>query len=157
MKKPQFILLIILTIISCNSEKSTKQQPTDQYDWLIGSWQPDNDSTKLETWNKLSSLSYTGIGLKNVDTDSMQAFEYLRLFKLDDKWQYSAQVQNQNEGKSVVFVQNKNTAKEVLIVENRAHDFPKTIEYRYITDSLIGVSLNKGMEGEYSYKCLKKD
>jgi len=157
MKKPIFILFIALLTLSCNSEKSNKQQASDQYDWLIGSWQPDNDPTRLETWNKLSSLAYTGIGLKHVGTDSMRAFEYLRLFKLDDKWQYTAQVQNQNNGQEITFAQKKKATGKVLKVENLSHDFPKTIEYQYMSDRIIGVSLNKGLEGEYNYKCLKQD
>lgn len=157
MKYGTLILIpLILILASCKQEKKAENKPTSPYHWLLGSWHPVGDTTQLETWEKLSTLSYTGMGLKYAGTDSMRAYEYLRLYKLDDQWQFTAIVDGQNKGKEIVFIQDKIINDSILHVKNLNHDFPKSIFYELVNDSTINVILNKEMEEEFEIEMRRK-
>jgi hypothetical protein len=157
MKNGTSVIILLLVLTSCTPNKKAENKSTAPYNWLLGEWHPNNDTTQLETWNKISSLSYTGMGLKHAGTDSMQAFEFLRLYKLDNKWQYSAIVDGQNEGKEIIFTQEKMISDSILHIKNMEHDFPKSIWYECVSDSLMTVVLNKGLEKEYRIEMRRKE
>jgi len=144
------LVAIVILLFGCKPEQKTKVT----YDWLVGTWQQE-EKDSYEVWHKINSHSYQGVGY--VMKDSIPTpFEYLRLYYLDQKWNYSATVAHQNNGKTIEYVQ-KNIKANALFVENQTHDFPKSIFYEHSKDRILNISLNLNLPNEIRYSMRKVD
>lgn len=89
-----------------------------------------NGGERLETWSKTSEGEWTGRGLRVTGADTV-LLEILTLRTLKGRWQYIAEVPDQNEGEPVVFDCTDHKRNEIVFTNSR-HDFPQRIRYRLI-------------------------
>lgn len=119
----------------------TSCQSTNQFEWLIGSWQRTNDhegSHTYEYWESVESGKLKGMGCTIVAGDAVFK-EDMVLINRDGQW--SLEVAGPNES-PVIFMLTDMTDTS-FVVENPAHDFPQKIVY-----FLDGEELKASISGE---------
>ena len=132
------ILLIGVLIISCNQNKKEGSKTNENsieltdvavnFDWLLGEWKRHDGETGKETfesWKKLSSSEYSGIGFTLQNGDTIEQ-ERLKLIKFNGNWDLIVKVSEESE--SVIFKMTE-LKSDGFTCENDAHDFPKRIKY----------------------------
>jgi len=104
-----------------------------------------------ETWKKISSdeLHNRTFKINGKDTTLL---EKVQLIKKGDNIFYISTVQNQNDGKSVIFklIENKNNQ---FVFSNPTHDFPQRIVYHFVTQD----SLHAWIDGQSNGRLVKQD
>jgi len=133
------MLSVIGLMCSCNSVPPK----LNQAQWLEGSWRI-KGTNKTEVWSKINDYSYSGMVFQG-EGEEQKILEYLRFYKLDNRWNYSAIVPDQNRGREILFTESA-SAFNSFVVENAIHDFPKSIKYFLQDTSSIMVTLNEGEE-----------
>ena len=131
MKIPALLLLLLISF-SCSSEN---------FDWLIGTWERTNDEEgyrTYENWTKNSLTEYLGWGCTLQDGDTVFK-ENLRLIKADGEW--NLEVTGVNENPTLFLLVNRKD--NGFICENKLNDFPKLIEYSG-QDSLLTAKISDG-------------
>lgn len=141
-------LVIILVVVSCN--QAVSQDPVYQ---LVGEWQVEGKPT-YEAW-ELTDGKLVGEGYKIKD-DQKFVSETLSISNESGDWTYSATVPNQNEGRTIPFKLNTKVA-DKLSFENLSHDFPKKIQYQFLSEKEIFVSVLGDEDKGFSFKMIKQD
>jgi uncharacterized protein YciI len=142
-------LFVFLTILL--TQQSISQ--TVSLDFLEGTWKR-KDKNHYEHWDKLNPRTLKGFSymLKN---GNITVTEYAAIHQTRGKEVvYSATVKGQNAGKTINFKQTLSDT--ALVFENQAHDFPKKIVYKKLTDSEILVQISDGGQKIYTYSLLKQ-
>jgi len=153
------ILLLLLTLLSCNqsSKNNPKSTPTksitkpEDYTWLLGNWKRVNEEEgkeTFETWDKISDTEYAGIGytMQNGDTISQ---EKMRLTKSGEHWDIIVSFPQVDE--SVTFKGESHTVTEFVFV-NPENDFPNKIKYWKSGDKLLAAISNAKMEISFEFE-----
>lgn len=144
----QMVLLIFGVLFwSC-----TAQKDIEKVDFLIGNWQIENKTT-FESWKKEGNILY-GYSYKYIEGEK-RITETLSIEQKEDSVVYTAQVNDQNQGKPIPFILNINV-QDKLSFENSNHDFPKKIQYQKINESKIYVSVLGEEDKGFSYFLIKK-
>jgi hypothetical protein len=123
-------------VFSCKPEKGG---PTSVRDNLVGKWvHPEisgKDRTFIEEWSKLNDSTYTGKAYAlDLNTGNIMMAEELSLSFSENNWTYSASP----SGQAVTEFKMSEMTPEHMRFENPDHDFPKYIEYRWLSaDSLV--------------------
>ena len=164
MYKTALILLMAISILSFNScseegEKETKtrnekEMVTENFNWLLGSWERTGEEAGKETfenWQKISDTEYTGLGFTMQNEDTIKQ-EKIRLLKSDDNW--SLEVQPQDEPSPITFNMTSFNDKE-FICENKALDFPKLIKYWKSENKLNALVSGDDMEISFEFERIK--
>lgn len=141
-------LVIILVVVSCN--QAVSQDPIYQ---LVGTWQVEGKQT-YEAW-ELTDGKLVGEGYKIKD-DQKLVSETLFISNESGDWTYSAKLPNQNEGRTIPFKLNTEVA-DKLSFENLSHDFPKKIQYQFLSEKEIFVSVLGDEDKGFSFKMIKQD
>lgn len=137
MKLSKYIFILLL-LSTCSP------QVEQDLNFMLGTWKHESKD-QFEAWEKVSELELSGEGYKIID-GKKQLWETLSIQKIDGQWVFQARVPDQNEGEVVSFILNPNS-KATLSFENEAHDFPKKIQYRPISEDSIQVHV-VGKNGE---------
>lgn len=139
--KPTICLFLIFTLslFSCQTEKPAKLP--DSLLKLEGNWKF-SDSDEYEIWKQQDSV-YVGKVIRVTEKDTVIR-ENLRLIERNSEIFYEAAVNGQNNGHPVLFRLTFSND-TLLIFENPEHDFPKQIEYHFISEekltAVVGDSL----------------
>lgn len=139
------IALIILT--SCNTGQ-------DNFDWLLGDWQRSNEKAGMETyesWKKISSTEYLGIGFTMQDGDTIWQ-ENIKLIQVDGNWDLV--VISPGEAGHTSFRMSHSKPFEFTCV-NEKHDFPNEIKYWKDGDMLRALVSGSDMEIPFDFEYLK--
>lgn len=120
--------------------------------FLRGTWKVENEET-YEHWDSLNDQRLKGYSYEIKD-GQMKVSEYLDITVKNKEVLYTASVVNQNKGKDVSFKLTK--ADSVFTFENPAHDFPKKVVYKRITDTKIYVEVSDGKDKKFSYNMQKQ-
>ncbi|WP_231390087.1 DUF6265 family protein [Sphingobacterium pedocola] len=141
-------LLVFLAILLAQQSISQTIFP----DFLEGTWKR-KDRNHYEHWDKLNPRTLKGFSylFKN---GIIVVTEYTTIYHKGKEVVYSAAVKGQNAGKTINFKQTLSDT--ALVFENLAHDFPKKIVYKKLTDSEISVQISDGEQKKYSYRLLKQ-
>lgn len=128
----RFILFSPLLLAACNVSKNFQEQII--YDFS-GTWVSNSEGMRFEeTWlsneNKL-----LGKGIICIDSDTLFK-ERLVITKRYGKWCYGAAIENQNDGETIFFKLKDETGQGEYIFCNKRHDFPRTLLYRFNSDTL---------------------
>jgi hypothetical protein len=126
---------------------------TDPVSQLVGTWQVEGQAV-YEHWDRLGETALKGFSYELKDGQPVVS-EYLDLFKRGDDWVYAATVLNQNEGRTVEFVQCQGD-KGAISFENPAHDFPRRIVYRFVSDREMAVTVSDGAGKGFTLKLLRR-
>jgi hypothetical protein len=134
-----FIIACIVFLTACQSSNNSKPNNIlPDFDWLVGKWINNQDSTALffENWTKNDEWNFIGKSFILANRDTV-FFESIKLSFSDSGTYYSVAVRNQNYSDTVHFklVSSEN---KIFIFENKKHDFPQSITYQYkAPDTLI--------------------
>lgn len=130
MRKSFLIALLISVTISTVFTQSLPE-------FLAGTWKVENSET-YEHWDKINENNFKGISYKVIN-GKMLITEYLDIKKTDGEIVYTATVLSQNNGKGIDF---KLTSSDGLFsFENPAHDFPKFIRYKHISENKMSATV----------------
>lgn len=141
--------LLLFILISCNAQE--KKQNINE---LIGKWKVEDKNT-FENWEKVSDSYFTGKSYK-LNKDQEQITETLEIVYQKGAYVYKATVGDQNQGKTILFKHNK-SLNEMLSFENLDHDFPKKIQYKFISNNKILVHVLGENDRGFSYYLIKQD
>ena len=160
--KKAFYLTAALITFSCNQNSSketvdsglTKNEITENFDWLIGEWKRLNTIPGKETfenWKKTSASEYIGLGftLENKDTISQ---EKMRIIENNGKW--TLEVKMPEEKESTIFI-NKDLKKSEFLFVNDSISFPNKIKYWLEGDNLKALVSSKDMEIPFDFQRIK--
>ena len=128
MKKLITFFLFLILFTGC---EATSVQNIENQEFMLGTWKAEGRS-EYEVWEKQSTEHYQGYAYRIVDGEK-QTSERMQVKKLNNTWQLTVRVPEQNEGQSVVFTLRPSNADEWLF-ENLKHDFPKQILYKKISN-----------------------
>lgn len=143
-------LLVFLTVLLTQRSISQTIFP----DFLEGTWKR-KDKNHYEHWDRLNSRTFRGFSYM-LKSGSITVTEYATIHQRKEKEiVYSVAVKGQNSGKTVNFKQTLSDT--ALVFENQAHDFPKKIIYKKLTDSEVLVQISDGGQKIYSYTLLKEN
>lgn len=133
MKKHFSIIICLLICVSCSFEHKTADNESELvFEKLLGTWKL-NEEPQFEKWTKNNDGSYSShvFSVSGKDTTTM---EKVSIFQEADKWHFKTLVKDQNKGKTITFTSTK--VSDVLVqFENPAHDFPRIIHYRLISQN----------------------
>ena len=149
MKLISFIFVLFLSLPWSDADT---MQP-EKFDWLLGSWQRNNDRpgrVTYEHWTKISGSEYHGLGctLRNGDTIFK---EEIKLFKRDNQWVYEVSGVNEDP---TPFKLTK-LSRRSFTCENKGNEFPKFIDYSLEDDTLMARIYGGGAEVLFDFSRLK--
>jgi len=123
-----------------------------QVEKLQGTWKIENKES-FEVWSiendSLSGYSY------NFKEGQKIITETLSIKKVNGQYIYEATVPNQNKGNTIPFLLKSSNA-SLLSFENAEHDFPQKIQYQFISDSEIEVSVLGEKDKGFSFKLIRQ-
>jgi hypothetical protein len=136
--KKILILLIGISIISCNQTQKEKQedeikspttiQKSENFDWLLGKWKrlkEEEGKETFENWNKITETEYFGIGFTMQNGDTIKQ-EKIRLKKINGKWDLT--VKDPEESQTIIFKGISHDENQ-FTCENNEIEFPNKIKY----------------------------
>ena len=154
MKNSIYILVVILTLTSC--QKSKEVSKIVGTDWLLGKWENKSDEGHLlETWKKVNDSLFIGESYFIREKDTLHS-EKIQLKQKGENLFYIATVKGQNNDKPVTFKRNIEIEKQ-LVFENPKHDYPKKIIYNpfaknHLMIEISGIQQDKPSSTRYSMK-----
>lgn len=144
------IAVLIVTLCACNSKK---ENPIHQTQWLIGTWQHQDESGNVsyESWKKINSDELSGKSYVLQEGDTV-VFEELSLVCRQDSLFYIPTVKGHNNDRPISFPLSS-ISEDKMLFENLLHDFPQQISYQKIgTDSLVAEvsGLENGVQRKFA-------
>lgn len=142
MKYSIFILIAVLTLVSC--QKSKEVSKIVGQDWLLGKWEnKSDDGNLLEIWKKANDSLFTGESYFIKEKDTLHS-EKIELQQRGENLVYVSTIKGQNNDKPVDFKHNIEIEKQ-LVFENPKNDYPRKIVYKPITKDRIFIEVS-GMQ-----------
>lgn len=140
-------LLIVFFVVILVSESYS--QKSNDVNWLAGTWVINTARGKMiETWKVTSDSTVAGKSFFiKINSDTIPQ-EQINFIFSNGSWKYIPLVQDQNEGKPVIFDIIYIKGNE-FIAENPTHDFPQRISYRLIENKLYA-SIEGSRNGKYA-------
>lgn len=135
-------LLSFFTFLGCSQRLN---HPAEaglelQLKLLEGRWMEMDQGNYAETWaSHPGDTMLTGAGF-SVKSGVFTRTEKLSIIKNDTSIFYQATVEGQNQGATIPFKRVKKD-NDKLVFENPAHDFPQRIEYYFLTDSTLEITV----------------
>ena len=118
---------MLVFIFSCSVNKMEK------FDFLIGTWKIENQA-QFESWTR------AGLAIK----------------RIGDQIVYEATVPDQNQGQTIQFVLNPEIDSSFSF-ENSNHDFPKSIQYRKISENELIIKVSGDDNNGFNYRMIKQE
>lgn len=135
-------LLSFFTFLGCSPRINHDNQAgmESQLKLLEGRWIEMDQGNYAETWARhRGDTLLTGAGF-SVKSGVFTRTEKLAIIKNDTAIFYQATVEGQNQGETISFKLLK-PDNDSLVFENPAHDFPQRIEYYFLTDSTLEITV----------------
>lgn len=153
------VCMILVYMSACTNTTKEKSVTVKELSWLEGEWINDADTPAVtyETWKTINDSLMTGEGYSIENGDTV-FHERLEIKVSDNTICYIPSVDNQNEGKPIVF-KLKNAKDGLFEFSNPQHDFPQTITYQKAgNDSLFAwiEGINNGKQSKLSFPFRKK-
>lgn len=140
------IILLVWCVFSCNP--SVKQDVNN----LVGTWKVEG-MERFEVWDMQDDKVFAGSAY-TVQNGQKYFSERIEIKELDNQWVFGATVSDQNNGNTILFTHNK-TVENKLSFENLNHDYPQKIQYQFIDNNTLIVSITGNGEDDYTYKQIK--
>ena len=143
------LLLLIFLLLNACSESNISR-----VDFLEGTWKVEG-AEQYEAWefagnNELAGYSY------RLENDQKNVSETLAITSIDGNLVYEATVPDQNAGMTISFELNGQIS-DYLSFENLEHDFPKKIQYKYMSPDSLQVSVLGYQDEGFTYKMVKQN
>jgi len=144
MKTALFIFTILLVYAG-------NAQNTDDFQWLIGTWERTQSrpgTTAVEIWSQEPDGSLVGMGItmKGIDTVFI---ERLSIVVKNNKTYYVADVSHNTAPTYFEITQQDDSG---FTSENPEHDFPKKIVYKKEGDSLTAIISGNGKQIPFYFR-----
>ena len=152
-------ITVLLTIfISCFSSFAYAQPCNSlrAIDWLLGRWSGvDGNNAVIESWQKVSPLTYEGVGEKRSKvSNALKGSESMRLVEMSKKVFYLAKVRH---NKLPVPFKLSKCSRRSAVFENSDHDFPQKLHYQLEAEDKLTVTVS-GREGKsFTIDFVKRD
>ncbi len=146
--------VVVIYMSACTNTTKEKTFTVKELSWLQGEWINDADTPAVtyETWKSINDTLMTGEGYSIENGDTI-FHEMIEIKVIDNTIYYIPSVDNQNDGKPVVF-KLKNAKDGLFEFNNPQHDFPQTIVYQKAgNDSLLASieGMNNGKQSRMSF------
>jgi hypothetical protein len=135
-------LLSFLAFLGCSQRMNHHAESglELQLKLLEGQWIEMDQENYAETWaSHPGDTMLTGSGF-SVKSGVLKRTEKLAIVKNDTSIFYQATVEGQNQGATIPFKRVKQD-NDKLVFENPSHDFPQRIEYSFLTDSTLEITV----------------
>lgn len=162
MKSTKLSLLSLLSaicLVSCkNSSSENKFGKIKKMDWLVGNWEQKlPDGLLSESWTKENDSTLLGKSYFIKEEDTIHS-ESIVLTQKNDDLLYIPTVNGQNNNEPITF-RLTSEAENLFDFENPAHDYPKKISYKKISDNQLVATISgvqQGKPSQESYPMAKK-
>lgn len=160
MRKIILLVIMVGVLLSCNNtETNTKENKevevnSENFDWLLGSWQRLNEKegrATFENWEKISDNEYTGMGFTLQGQDTV-SYENLLVIMRDAKWNLEVRIKGSSEVTVFPLVEIK---EKMFIGKNNKNDFPKKIHYFIENDQLKAIISGGGPVIPFDFERVK--
>jgi hypothetical protein len=124
--------IMLFVLASSCSNSNPKEETRFVFDKLAGTWKLAEED-QFEQWSKNEDGSYSSrsFAVSGKDTSIM---EEVKIVPESGKWNFITLVKGQNKGKAVTFT--SSILQDTLVqFENPAHDFPRIINYRLVSEN----------------------
>lgn len=121
--------------------------------FLQGTWKA-KDNNIYEHWDKLNDKTMKGFSY-TMDGEHVIVNEYLDISINEKQIIYTASVVSQNQGAGVEYKATV-TAGD-FVFENPAHDFPKKITYKKLSENEIFVQISDGQQKNFSFNMKRQN
>lgn len=154
MKNAIYILVLILTLASCQKSKEVSKIVGN--DWLLGKWENKSDEGNLlEIWKKANDSLFIGESYFIKEKDTLHS-EKIELKQKGENLFYISTIKGQNNDKPITFKHNIEIEKQ-LVFENLKNEYPRKIIYKpFAKDHLLievsGIQQEKSSSTRYSMK-----
>ncbi|MDA6070015.1 DUF6265 family protein [Flavobacterium sp. AC] len=143
------LLMLLVTVISCQKKESVEKDKIKIADWLIGNWENKSpDGVITESWTRLNDSSFTASSYFIKGKDTLH-FETIVLAQKGETLTYFATVKGQNDDKPVAFPSTAESDKQ-LVFENPKHDYPQKITYTKGADNTLTAEISGKLDGKVS-------
>jgi len=150
-------LLSFFTFLGCSQRLNHPAEAglESQLKLLEGRWMEMDQGNYAETWaSHPGDTMLTGAGF-SVKSGVFTRTEKLAIVKSDTSIFYQATVEGQNQGATIPFKWVKQN-NDKLVFENPAHDFPQRIEYYFLTDSTLEITVGSIADTSNNFKLKMK-
>lgn len=141
-----FLTLIVLVVTHVALSQS------DMPLFLQGTWKIE-EKESYEHWDRLGDNRLKGFSY-SLENGEMLVSEYLDIVRQGNRIMYIATVPGQNQDKSINFTLKRTDS--IYSFENPAHDFPKKVVYKLLSDTVVWVRVSDGKQKGFSYKMRKQ-
>ncbi|QHS59108.1 YciI family protein [Chitinophaga agri] len=142
--------LLLTYLILFMGEQSFAQSAFPGF--LQGTWKVEHKEI-YEHWDSLNDGNLKGFSYFLKD-GQMTVSEYLDITRKGSNIVYTASVVRQNGGKAVSFKLTQSAG--ALTFENPAHDFPKKVVYKKMTDQELEVTISDGKAKSETFRMFKQ-
>ena len=147
MKNAIYILVLILTLASCQKSKEVSKIVGN--DWLLGKWENKSDEGNLlEIWKKANDSLFIGESYFIKEKDTLHS-EKIELKQKGENLFYISTIKGQNNDKPITFKHNIEIEKQ-LVFENPNNDYPKKIIYSQISKDRVIILISGIQQGKPS-------
>lgn len=149
MKTKQTNLILLFFALLISQTAIFAQNEIEELSFLIGTWKVENKDT-FEVWEIVEGGGEFKGNSYKIKDGQKKVTETLVLKAVDGQVYYLATVPDQNEGKTVKFTLSSSSNGEFTF-ENPAHDFPKKIIYKKVSDTELFVKVFGDGEKGFSF------
>lgn len=157
--KKLLCILSLFFLISCKKDSSKNQfAKLEKMNWLIGNWEQTlPDGILIETWTKQNDSTFSGNSYF-INTKDTVHFESIKIVQTAQDLKYIATVVGQNNEKPVAFKLTSDID-NAFTFENFAHDYPRKISYKKVSNTRLIASISgmqQGKDSTETYSMIKK-
>lgn len=138
MKVQHCAVLLLISLLVTTCKKPWSEQFANNLSRLEGEWQEAPGIGYREVWKKEGG-NLRGAGYMHAGETYSQT-ESLEIVVSDSTLVYRATVPEQNQGRTILFPLSSHSD-STLVFTNPDHDFPNTIAYRFLSDSLLHIDV----------------
>lgn len=145
--------LIILVLFLAANNTGYCQKADEPLSFLPGTWIIEGKET-FEHWATSGQAALQGKSYKIYDGKE-KVLETLEIREENGVLEYLATVPTQNEGRTIPFKLNKDRD-DLFSFENQEHDFPKKIQYEFLSADTLMVRVLGEEEQGFSYRLIRQ-
>ncbi len=142
--KYQYPFIVAFSFLTLMGHAQNSNSKLQDLNWLLGTWQMEkNGGILTEEWQQANDSTFEETSFLLKGSGEKKLLERVQIVSRGDKLFYIPTVADQNGQQSVKFEITSFSANE-FIAENPAHDFPKRIIYKAITQDSLHAKIDGG-------------
>ncbi|MDP4164272.1 MAG: DUF6265 family protein [Bacteroidota bacterium] len=144
-------IVITLVISGCSSAQKDPKKIFDKMHWIEGKWVSTDVTNYSEIWKRVNDTCYQGLSVSPSESDSLVE-ERPRIVLRNNSILFISEIEEQTiEGLTQDFPMTS-TSSDTLVFATKGQNYPNTITYKKMSDSLIKVVVErKNAEGPIKF------